>query len=83
MEQVIEDYTKYVYISFGVVAFISVLSTILFIMLLVRKNKRKRIRENELINKMQNIKSIKCPSCGKDIDGDSIYCKYCGTKLHS
>lgn len=81
MEQVIEDYTKYIYISFGVVVFVSVLSTVLFIIFLVKKSKRKKIKEEELINKIKSINSIKCPSCSKDIDGDSIYCKYCGIAL--
>jgi len=82
MEQVIEDYTKYVYISFGIIAFISILSIILFIVFFIKRNKQRKSKESELVNKIQSINSIKCPSCGKDIDGNSIYCKYCGIALH-
>ena len=28
-----------------------------------------------------NLNKMKCLKCDKDIDNDSIYCKYCGKKV--
>jgi len=32
------------------------------------------------IDNMKGVTSMKCPNCGKDLDEDAAFCKYCGAK---
>lgn len=76
LEEAIKEYTNYVQITFYVVIFISLISLILFIIFVIKKRKKRKIREKEFLEKNKSM--IFCTTCGKSIDGDSVYCKYCG-----
>lgn len=82
MEKAIDTYTNYIYIVFALVTILFIGAAIAFIILLIRKSKKDRTKEQNIIERIKNINSIKCPSCFKEIDGDSTFCKYCGRSIN-
>ncbi len=82
MEKAIDTYTNYIYIVFAFVTILFIGAAITFVILLIKKSKKDRIKDEIFIEKKKNINSIKCPSCLKEIDGDSTFCKYCGRSIN-
>jgi type II secretory pathway component PulF len=81
MEDIIEEYTRYTYITFGVSIFLFVIIGIIALVLLIRKIKKNKVKEQKLVDDLRLVASINCGFCNAKIDSDSVYCKYCGKKL--
>lgn len=82
MEKAIDTYTNYIYLVFAFVTILFIAAAIAFVVLLIKKRKKDKDIEHNIIKKLGNINSIKCPFCSNEIDGDSTFCKYCGESIN-